>query len=443
MAPQLAGRVINAWPTKDFFIDMLVKDIQLGPAIVDLVDNAVDGARRLRGSEDYEGLSVRVEAKPDGFRISDNCGGIPVDLARDYAFRFGRPEGMPKVAHSVGQFGVGMKRALFKLGKRFNIESTTETSRFAMEVDVEEWRRKDEWEFEFKVLEENLSRVSIDDQGTTIIVESLHDAVASKFKLENFQTALHALLADEHRENLEKGLAISLNGIPLEALPMELLQSENIKSAHRVLRVGFADREQVAVKIYAGIHDSDPERAGWYIFCNGRLVLGADQTIVTGWGEGEGRGIPKYHNQFARFRGFVFLDSDDAGLLPWNTTKTGVDQDSALFQAVRLEMTQVMRPVITFLNKLDAEKESAKTDDGPLDAALKAAVLVGLLSIAVADTFLALKAKPAKRPPRSGRIQYDRPLDQINKVKRRLKVTTYREVGERTFEYFFDLECAE
>ena len=87
---------------------------------------------------------------------------------------------------------------------------------------------------------------------------------------------------------------------------------------------------------------------------------GADQTLTTGWGEGDGRTIPKYHNQFARFRGFAFFDSDNTGLLPWNTTKTGVDADSPIFRAVRLAMITLMRPVIDFLNKLDKEKEEMR-----------------------------------------------------------------------------------
>ena len=36
-------REIDAAPTKDFFIHMLVRDIELIPAIGDLVDNCIDG----------------------------------------------------------------------------------------------------------------------------------------------------------------------------------------------------------------------------------------------------------------------------------------------------------------------------------------------------------------------------------------------------------------
>ena len=154
--------LIDASPTKDFFISMLVRDIELVDAIADLVDNCVDGARRTRPNGNYSGLWVRMDANTDKFRIADNCGGIPVDLARNYAFRFGRPTGMKATKHSVGQFGIGMKRALFKLGRHFTVESVTTLARFRVVVDVEKWRtegdtkqngvvdqKQDRWTFEF------------------------------------------------------------------------------------------------------------------------------------------------------------------------------------------------------------------------------------------------------------------------------------------------------
>jgi hypothetical protein len=63
---------IEASPEKRFFISMLTKDIELLPAIVDLVDNSVDGARTLRPDGKFTGLHVRITATPDEFRITDN-----------------------------------------------------------------------------------------------------------------------------------------------------------------------------------------------------------------------------------------------------------------------------------------------------------------------------------------------------------------------------------
>jgi hypothetical protein len=97
--------VIDASPTKQFFISVLIKDIELVRAIADLVDNCVDGARRIRGNGRFDDLFVRIELDQEQFRIIDNCGGISRELASRYAFRFGRPPDTPSVRHSVGQFG--------------------------------------------------------------------------------------------------------------------------------------------------------------------------------------------------------------------------------------------------------------------------------------------------------------------------------------------------
>src|SRR2546427_11930787 len=136
-SPEDQEALINASPTKEFFIHMLTRDIQLTPAILDLVDNSFDGARGLRPRGNYEGLWVRMEMSSEKCDIADNCGGIPVDIARDYAFRFGRPKEAKGTPGSMGQFGVGMKRTFFRLGRHFVVRSTTTESRFTVDEDVD------------------------------------------------------------------------------------------------------------------------------------------------------------------------------------------------------------------------------------------------------------------------------------------------------------------
>ena len=108
--------IIDASPTKDLFVTMLVRDLVLTDAISDLVDNCVDGAKGLRPDKNYAGLYVKIIANKNIFSIEDNCGGFSSQVARDYAFKFGRSSKAELTPYSVGQFGIGMKRALFKIG---------------------------------------------------------------------------------------------------------------------------------------------------------------------------------------------------------------------------------------------------------------------------------------------------------------------------------------
>ena len=434
--------LIDASPTKDFFISMLVKDIGLVRSVLDLIDNCVDGARRLRGEGDFTGLTARLEATPTAFRIADNCGGIPANVARDYAFRFGRPLDTPTTKHSVGQFGVGMKRAFFKIGRHFRVDSTTASNHFLIEENVEEWRqRPNDWQFRFRVLDTLLEAPPLEDQGTTIYITQLHESVATDFGLENFQNRLRDAVAEAHQESMDKGFAITLNGLPLHLRPLTLLSSDELQPAYRELLLETDGLAPTTVRVYSGISTSDPAAAGWYIFCNGRLILGADQTETTGWGTGDETTIPKYHNQFARFRGYAFFDSDDASQLPWNTTKTGVDLDAPKFRAVRLQMIRLMRPVIDFLNRVHEERPRETGDPLPLEQSIDAARPMRLRDVSLRDAFAAPARRVEATPPAHGRIAYVRPLEQIRRAQDILKVATYRAVGEKSFDYFYRLEC--
>ena len=220
------------------------------------------------------------------------------------------------------------------------------------------------------------------------------------------------------------------------------------------------------MKIWAGVirrdqprERSDAREAGWYVFCNGRMILKADQTITTGWGERragqrltedsevdssnkkkeELLTVPKYHPQFSLFRGYVFFDCDDGGLLPWNTTKTDVDKDSPLYKHVREVMITLMRPIIDFLNRLDAEIQTA---GGPLTDAVENATYHKLGEVKYSQVFLSPEPKAATGPA-SKRITYSKPIEQIELVKKSLQVESNKEVGEKTFEYFLKREVAQ
>ena len=52
--------IVKALPTKDLFVDFLTKDLTLSRAITDLVDNSIDGARRLRPNGVLKDLYVRL-----------------------------------------------------------------------------------------------------------------------------------------------------------------------------------------------------------------------------------------------------------------------------------------------------------------------------------------------------------------------------------------------
>ena len=156
---------IDASAERALFVDMLTRDIESIPAIMDLIDNSVDGARALADDDDLSDFWVSLQASPDSFVIEDNCGGIDLDVALKYAFRFGRPDEYKGTKRSVGQFGVGMKRALFKLGDHFAIDSRAESTSFSLAVPVLEWANDEDpiWTFEMDQISRDYDSAKLDE----------------------------------------------------------------------------------------------------------------------------------------------------------------------------------------------------------------------------------------------------------------------------------------
>src|SRR6202041_1877732 len=85
------------------------------------------------------------------------------------------------------------------------------------------------------------------------------------------------------------------------------------------LRQSYED-DGVKVEIIAGMSSAPPDStdpdepsridrtSGWYVLCNGRAVLTADRSIVTGWGSFN---WPSWHNQYNGFIGVVLFSAAD------------------------------------------------------------------------------------------------------------------------------------
>lgn len=438
---ELGQDEIEVVPTKALFVDILTKDIALDRAIIDLVDNCIDGARRLRPGDDssYAGLEVMIELDENRFRIRDNCGGISVEIARKYAFRFGRARGFEGTPGSIGQFGVGMKRALFKFGHRFEVDSATSSERFRINVNVDEWLAKDnEWRFKFDHIENGLA-IPEAQTGTDIRVPILRSSVAQTFGLETFRNALKREIQSAEQQAIDRGMRIMVCGQTLLPTAWELMRGDELTPARVEHVIEIADKQPIFVRIFAGLGTSSPSEAGWYIFCNGRLVLEADQSDSTGWNSIDGTRqvtLPKYHNQFARFRGYVFFDSEDASLLPWNTTKSGVDSDSPIYRTVLAQMADTMRAVIDFLNDLDAEKE-LPDDARTLESTLRKATPVRLPAISRVGPFTYAPREPREARPQETNISYRRPKEQVEAIQQAMGARSNKDVGERTFDFAY------
>lgn len=437
--------IVSADPAKGFFVSMLIKDITLRDAIGDLVDNSVDAIKEIvNDTSDLSGYEVAIKLGKSFFSITDNGFGMEAKVARETAFNFGKSDQHKLIDNSIGQFGIGMKRAFFKLGSNIKVKSISKTSQFELTIDVEEWLKEPKkWEYEFDpgTLKEGIQD-DLKNSGFKIHITNLSFDSQVSFDDPNFIDKLIKEISLEHMLNINKGLTIKINGIKLKPTKITLVNDENIKPTY-----WEKTSNGQTVKILAGISEKDSEDGGWYIFCNDRLIISKNKTAETVWTGSRGDGVPLWHAQYFRFRGYVFFEAKDSSDLPWNTTKNGMDLDSPYYKEVRGKMILMTRQVMELLDKLKEEK----TKDNPqenqtlnklVEDSLKTAKPVGK----VLETTQLLNHKfhfPIKlfNPPRkskSVRITYQVSKEKYDAVEQHLDASSAKEVGFSTFNYYYN-----
>lgn len=437
---------VDANPAKSFFVSMLIKDITLRDAIGDLVDNAVDAIKACAADKnDLSKFNVEVTLDENSFTITDNGQGMGTEIARTTAFNFGKAKDHKLIENSIGQFGIGMKRAFFKIGQNISVHSVTKDSIFDIDIDVPAWLGLEKWEFAFKedTLQENVPQSG--ETGFKVCITNLSDDAKSSFLNGQFVTLLQNEIEYEHMLNIGKGLSIVINGVKLKQTNVALVYNEEIRPTY-----WEKETEDLSVKIMAGISTKSEDEGGWYVFCNDRLILAKDKSANTVWTGSKGDGVPLWHAQYHRFRGFVFFEAKDSSKLPWNTTKTGMDMDSPIYQKVRTQMIYMTRQVMDLMDKLKAEKEKDNPEDKQmLNQVVDKAVREDRHSVLNLRNHTAEMQSVFKFPeqlfsPVGTRnlinIAYAVPREKYYQVRSYLQVKTTKEVGLKTFDYFCDNE---
>lgn len=427
------SETVNAKPEKEFFIRMITKDISLEACIFDLLDNSLDGATATKKKSDYSGFWAKLRISKSEFSIEDNCGGIPIDVAKNYAFRLGKsqdavhPNGL-----MIGHYGIGMKRAMFKIGRDIAITSYAKAEAFKISIDVDAWGRATDWDFALDPIKTRST------PGTKLRVVELNDDAASAFGDAVFRNGLAQQVARAYSRFLDEGFVIELNGIGVAAAGLTFRKSKDFAPLRKKWKDGA-----VAMEIVAGAaafppdedaaldEDAESDSFGWYVVCNGRVIIGGDKTEKTVWGDDK---FPIWHPQYKGFVGVLTMEGPP-GSLPWNTTKTDIEPTSALYRRAIVRMKQATRPYLAYTRKRKANLPAAKraeekTKVVPVEQILKSE------EMAVPDVPSASDVV---------RIVYDKPRRDVDRAARALgnPRLAARNVGSKTFEYFLEHELGE
>ncbi len=440
-------RKADANPTKAFFVRMITRDIRLEDCILDLIDNSVDGAWKLEGAmpmtlEDGADLSnykIDIDVTQDKFLISDNCGGITLDDAADYAFTFGRKDSEKSEKYSIGVYGIGMKRAIFKMGSRIEVRSTYKEKNnanqsFVVPIDVTKWLSTKDWDFDIEESKE------LESCGVEIEVKELTESTRSAFRDPAFLLTLRRIISRDYSLHLHRGLRITLNGVSIKGWNIELRHGEGFIPMRHEYKEMIEDKP-VAIEILAGMtapppDSTDPDeseeneqdqRYGWYVVCNGRIVLSADTTQLTGWGDM----LPKWHPQYSGFIGLIFFSSEDASALPLTTTKRSIESGSDVYRRALPRMRDVTQKWIAYTNERKQAMEEAKR----LEKEAKAQSIFEVQK----NKSVTMPQLTQKTRIKVANIAYSMPRERVQKLAEGLGDInlTYRDVGIKSFEYAY------
>jgi hypothetical protein len=382
VAKQEEIKSVSGYPAKSFFVSMLTRDIELGDAILDLLDNCVDGAIRTRGkalaeADSLEGFWAHIKFSDKKFEIEDNCGGIPWDLAKNYAFRMGRPADEPKkVADkpgTIGLVGIGMKRAIFKMGLECYVHSNHKDDTFLVNITPDWFDTDKDWDFPAE-----REKPSTKELGTILEITELNDAAKLAFAAgstfrENFAT----LVGESYSYLIEKGFKVKINNTEIRRRPVKICfeATDSPKKKSALIRPYIYQGRIKDVKFFVAVgyrsrlrtqeeqeQDSDTtfsaREAGWTVVCNDRVVLSNDRSVKTGWGFG---GVPNFHNQFSCIAGIVEFESANTGSLPVTTTKRGIDTGKEIYTIVRQRMQEGLKLFTRNTNKWKTFESELKT----------------------------------------------------------------------------------
>lgn len=332
---------INTAPTKEVLAQSYTRDVSVEACILDLIDNSIDAAQSMIKADNpedvdehglpnsYQGYKLSIVVDQETILIRDNCGGMSPDTVAASVLRFGKTS---EKEFGIGLYGVGLNRAIFKLGDKINIRTTTAEDQTEIGFSVKKYLEDpNDWSLPGERSD------PVDEPGTLIRISDLTNKAKRILSRSSFIGKLGSDIAEIYQVFLQKGLQIEYNDDLVDPKIVGIrnnspfpIQHEEVETEDNVLYeivVGqHASHKFSAEPGYKPAHnDNLTGEYGWTIMCNDRPIIMRNQSNTTGW---DG----KLHSEHYGFVGYVKFYSQDGDLLPWNTSKTDIDVSNAVYQ---------------------------------------------------------------------------------------------------------------
>jgi hypothetical protein len=346
---------IDGTPEKRMFWS-IISDYDLKTGLCELVDNALD--IWLRGDKKkLPIIEIILDADRQLISVKDNAGGVKFeDLYLLLAP--GGSKNDPK-SEVIGIFGVGSKRAGIALGEQVEIRTRFKSER-SLELNItKEWLESEAWQlaaYEIPDVEKGSTQVDISRLRRPFV--STHIG------------ALRVHLGQTYSWFIQNGCIIRVNGVAID--PQGFDSWSYPKGFHPKVAKFEAEipgEGKVKIEVVVGlINDrvAEEDNYGAYFYCNHRLIVKELKSREVGYFNSQEAGVP--HPDASLCRGIVRIQGP-ARLMPWNSTKNGINADHLLFPHIRHTLAPLMGHFSTLSRRLkdDWDKNVFRHDSGEIE----------------------------------------------------------------------------
>jgi hypothetical protein len=331
---------IDATPDKKI-LQSIASDIDLKKGVLELVDNGIDEWKLRRNPSLTVELTFDVSNKRLSY--SDNAGGIKEENLNMIIQPGGttrKPEDV-----SIGEFGIGSKRAIVALSAQAEVVSRFESKgTFKIVVD-DSWTSSSSW----KIPKYKTAPAA---PGNTQI---LFKRMKFDLSLEIIQE-IKRLLSETYCFTLSRDFMLVVDGESIKpnifknwAFPPHGRHPRTYKTFISV------DGRKVNVEITVGLmrESSQTGEYGFDIFCNDRMILKNYKHPEIGFTAGL-LGFP--HPAKAWFKGVVRISGANEDM-PWNSTKSGLDFSNPIFQSLKDKLVKLSKPYVQLSRRLGGDSK--------------------------------------------------------------------------------------
>ena len=344
---------VNVTPKKRV-LRSIARDLDLTRSVLELIDNSID-AWKTNNTGMKLVIDIHISKQDRKLTFKDNSGGVPMSSISQL-FTLG-DTGRSAREDSIGEFGVGLKRALFSLSKDFTLDARyPEENGFHCPVNVSKYLADDEWEL---VCEHGTKA----PEGSTIIeFIDLNFEVSDKVERE-----LRKAIAETYVDTLTNNGEIFVNSTAVNFNKFNQwtkFDGDHAEfSPKRVEMKIDVQGERIGVDITVGLMETFHQTGdyGFYIYCNDRLAIRDGKDTQLGFNDYE---FSYPHARFARFRCEVRINGR-RDLMPWNSTKSGLNYDHEVMQAILPGLKKLASPYLKFCSKL-ASSGDLKVTEKPM-----------------------------------------------------------------------------